>query len=783
MSKKRIIAIAFSLVFIILLSGCNKTLTPEVVKMPDRCVYYVGETLDVTGGQIKILSGGEEQIIDMTTDMAAFFTDEGEGYAGTTFADQPFKTDGRKTVYLKYGEDYITFRVYVDSSISSYKAHCYTVLDELLNDSFCDGAAVSVLTSAKEAIAQSESFDEITIYFNEAQDFVSQYYEIRGFETARDETSASVKDALNKFDFSQFSSDQKIDIEAKIEKLYSDIDIATTKEQVETLYSAFQSEISAILFDKANAYILSLEARFKEEYAKREIYYTESNYNALTTALVEHERLIRQKSTEAEMREVGDNLFENVLPAIPDALTTLYEAASALAADGVVYPDDKEKIDTLNSDLVSFIKMVEKIEITDVTRDGVINCLDILASSEYKNLSASKELSFYAKGNILSTAETLVKRYLVLEQAYEASSDVIDAIDAIGNVRLDSGAKIEEAREAFDAWCDEYDIKSGDANRDIISNYKKLTSAEKAFKNLPKYAQSDAEDVRDLVKNIGTSEIIYSDTPRGTGEKLALAETAYNEWIETYGNFAESYINDGTDYIGQLESYRLQYNRLVTMADNINARIKMIYENLALMKYDTLDSDYKAIEESYKVLKDQYEVFFKSNGNVTDKVSEYDNVLDKMSEGRIAVYAKYYCTELEKYLNARLSQIPSDKADFIIYRSELTEYLKSAKKELTEFYDNDLSFDRNRKKLADRYSECEDEINEIYSSYTFTAAKITAKNTITELGQKYTGSNSDTILMAMADAISSIDALEKGDGYQAKIDKIVSKFKTDISTK
>ena len=102
MTKKRIASLAFALIFVLLLSGCNKTAGPEVVKMPDRCVYYVGETLDVTGGQVKIITNGEEEIIDMTSDMAAFFTDEGEGYAGTTFADQPFKTDGRKTVYLKY---------------------------------------------------------------------------------------------------------------------------------------------------------------------------------------------------------------------------------------------------------------------------------------------------------------------------------------------------------------------------------------------------------------------------------------------------------------------------------------------------------------------------------------------------------------------------------------------------------------------------------------------------------------------------------------------------------
>ncbi len=778
MKKTRIITLILALILVTLaFYGCARSNVAEIVKMPDRCVYYVGETLDVTGGQIKTILDGEEKLIDMTADMAAFFTDEGTGYAGTTFADQPFKTDGRKTVYLKNGEGYITFTVYVDGNIENYKAYCYTVLDGLEKHEACDGAALSVITAAKEKINLAKDIDDVTEALGEAKSFAEQYYAIRLGETARDDAADVVMKKLDAFDFSPFARDHQIDIKAKIEKLKLDLESADTREKVEKRYSEFEAEIATLSGDKANEFVLSLEKRFEEEYAKKRGYYTQSSYTALENALIEHERLARQKTAESDMTAVANTLFGSVLPAIPDVVTTLFGQCEQLL-DGLKYPEDKQKLDAINAEIVLFIEELEGVKLSDTTGDSAVDARDILASAEYKSYEVCKILSANEKGDVLSAAKSLMDRYDVLSQASKESTVVIKVISSIGSVKLDSGSKITSARKTYDDWCKKFELDEDDENRDMITNYATLAEAEETFKDMPARAKSDAANVRTLIKSMSGSPIIYSDTAVGTGEKLSKAEKAYSDWIKTYGDFAVSYINDGTDYIGQLESYRLQYNRIVSMADDVLAAIKDIYEQLGKMEYDTLSSDYKAIEVKYEALNELYENFKNSNGEVVDVVDEFDNVLERMARDRVGVVIERNQALFETYVDAYIELMSDGSAELYDYRWKLRSYLTTAKNELSAAYNPDMTFEMNVERIDKKYDECSDKVIEIYDEYQYAYAKYRAINTITTIGKEYKSSAKRDELVYKAK--NDIDKVEYDSTYRTEINRILNTFTSEI---
>ena len=80
-------------------AGCKKEDAISVLTLPDKCAFYVGEKVDVTGGKIKLVIGEEEQIVDMTQDMVAYTCDE-DGISNISFPDNPFGTSGKKIVTI-----------------------------------------------------------------------------------------------------------------------------------------------------------------------------------------------------------------------------------------------------------------------------------------------------------------------------------------------------------------------------------------------------------------------------------------------------------------------------------------------------------------------------------------------------------------------------------------------------------------------------------------------------------------------------------------------------------
>ena len=168
----------------------------------------------------------------------------------------------------------------------------------------------------------------------------------------------------------------------------------------------------------------------------------------------------------------------------------------------------------------------------------------------------------------------------------EAAAAVVAKINAIGTVSLESKAKIEEARAAYDELSDE--------QRDLISAdvLKKLTDAEETYVELEKNAadKAAAEAVEDKISAIGT---VTMDSKAAIDE----ARAAYDELSDTQKNLVSNY-----QLLSQAEA---AYAELVkTAADE--AAAKVVDDKINAIGTVTLDSEKKIVEarEAYDALTD-----------------------------------------------------------------------------------------------------------------------------------------------------------------------------------
>ena len=168
---------------------------------------------------------------------------------------------------------------------------------------------------------------------------------------------------------------------------------------------------------------------------------------------------------------------------------------------------------------------------------------------------------------------------------------VIDAIDAIGTVTLDSGAAIAAARDAYDALTEE--------EKALVSNYAVLTAAEEELARLQQAAdQAAADEVKAKIDAIGTVTL-------DSGAAIAAARDAYDGLTDAQKKLVTNYnvLTAAEEQFAQLQ--------LQAAADAVEAKIAAIGTvtldsgtaiATARDAYDALPEDGKALVENYDVL-------------------------------------------------------------------------------------------------------------------------------------------------------------------------------------
>jgi hypothetical protein len=458
MKTNRIFAFAMAalmvLTFAVSLFGCSGSDEIEVVKLPDKTVFFVGEKIDVSGAQIKVEDDGEEKLVDVTGDMVVFTADVSEdgSYENVVLPTKPLETSGTKIVNLSYANTYFTFEIFVDDNVSNYKIYCNAKLDSYLEDEHCDSVIEYYIAKTKEELSKISSFADATETMDAACAFIDGYLGLRDGQLERDERYAELKAQIDDIDSAEFSLDQRDQLSEKIAALKTKLAQAKTTEELDSLYADFQAELQKLSSDPANNFIKALEARFDREYGSKKVYYSEENYNSLVSALKTYEKLIRLEKDSSEMSALENELFNDILKKLPSYASAFYNECDALLDVGIVFSTDEEKIAALNTEIIAFIEKVEKITIKDVNSDGDIDVRDITASAEYKALASVKELESCSAGNTLEKATALFDEYARLGNAKKEAASVVSSISAIGKVKLGSNNDIIAARRAYDAW-------------------------------------------------------------------------------------------------------------------------------------------------------------------------------------------------------------------------------------------------------------------------------------------------------------------------------------------
>ena len=196
---------------------------------------------------------------------------------------------------------------------------------------------------------------------------------------------------------------------------------------------------------------------------------------------------------------------------------------------------------------------------------------------------------------------------------------VIDLIDKIGNVTYtdECKQKIDAARKAYDAL--------SQAEKDKVTNYKKLTDAEKKYDDL-KLAddKAQAKKVDDLISKIGNVTL-------NSGAAINAAWDGYNNLTLTQKSYVTklSTLQEATQKWNQLKA-----DEVIKLIDKIDDPVTEKSKDgidAARKAYDALTKDQKNLVTNVKKLTDAEAAYAKMTATPEDK-DKAQEVIDKIKK-------------------------------------------------------------------------------------------------------------------------------------------------------
>lgn len=244
---------------------------------------------------------------------------------------------------------------------------------------------------------------------------------------------------------------------------------------------------------------------------------------------------------------------------------------------------------------------------------------------------------------------------------------VIDLIDKIGNVTYtdECKQKIDAARKAYDDLSQE--------EKDKVTNYKKLTDAEKKYADL-KLAddKAKAKKVDDLISKIGTVTI-------NSGAAINAAWDVYNDLTLTQKSYVTklSTLQEATRKWNQLKA-----DEVIKLIDKIDDPVTEKSKagiDAARKAYDALTKDQKNLVTNVKKLTDAEAAYAKLTATPEDK-DKAQEVIDKIkklgditldSEKDIEAARKAYdaLTDLQKKLVENYDVLTTAEAKLAILKT------------------------------------------------------------------------------------------------------------------
>jgi len=751
----------------------------KIQSLPDRYVYYVGETPDISGATLSVTKDGKIETVTVTEEMLG------------SEKDTVFTRGGKTSITVTYNNTPLKIELFVDESLEKHKNHALSSFSIWAEENMLDdNVSNAILKNTKEDILNAENHSAVVSVLENAKTLAYDYTSKIKAENALLFAKKEALEKLNAFDLSGFAKDHAEDIKTYISEASTRIENSSSPEEADTRYKEFTSKIEALKNDSHNAIISELEESFKEKYEANRVYYEDTEYELLLAALIKAERDIRACKTDEEANAVAKEFSEKTAPKFDTIPDTIYKKLSLLSVDSLEYGTELEKIDEITDKILSLLLKSDSESVRFLKdKAGKTAIYQLFLSENKDKIEYYPALAKYetANGsiNLISETEILYRTYDKLEEANKAAKNVIDTIDAIGDIRLDSQSKIDTARKAYSEWSKKYSIKYDGVNGFMISNYQTLVDAEETMKKLPEKASKAAERVRNEIKELIAKAIIYSDTDAGVGDDIKSAYDSCEKWIETYGNYADTYINDGTNYKLKLESYNYEYQQIEKMAKDLLLKIKDLRDLISKMNYNNYELFAIQIDTAYKDLAALHTSFKNTNGLVTDKVSEYDSLEEEILYAKFKVHSDNYISVIGSEFNGYFEKISTDLS-FRTQRDSLKKAFDKAKESFPSVFSYDKSLSTNLSNLDSKYEEQSEILKSIYTSYCYDYEAFSANEKLIELSKAYSDisfiQKRDDIIEDAQTEISELSRTTSLENYKASLSEIVENAKASLKS-
>ena len=407
---------------------------------------------------------------------------------------------------------------------------------------------------------------------------------------------------------------------------------------------------------------------------------------------------------EAIQNNVSADIYEKLLNAESEIIVADKDIADAVAVEklidalGEVTLASKAKLDAiavklgeLSAEALSYVdserittyndacERYAVLEAEQAQVQAVIDAIDALGSVEDitledKEAIESAEAAFAllttALQDRVTNAQTLRDIRAKLNTLIKSEADVnnvINLINEIGEVTLNSSAKINAARSAYDNLTEEEQAR--------VDNYEVLTDAEELYKQLLAEAEQDridqaaAQGVDELIAKIGTVELTAECEAliKAAEDAYALLTEEQKQLVEGAMTLAQARV----DYDG-LKADKEAVDEVIAYIDAIGT---VEYSDECLVKIEVAELAYNALREDLKervTNADKIEFSKKRYEELKADTEAVANVIDAIDDIGTVSWTKESLDKIER-ARAAYDALRDDLKEDVVNAEKLTE--------------------------------------------------------------------------------------------------------------
>lgn len=279
----------------------------------------------------------------------------------------------------------------------------------------------------------------------------------------------------------------------------------------------------------------------------------------------------------------------------------------------------------------------------------------------------------------LDRPETVVNLTVLSSEEMASLRSVVDQINALGKITIESGDTIASARRDYDALAI--------ALQELVSNYEILTRAEEEYDLLVKAEKLSAERVDRYIASIGEVTLDSADSIRSAFEIYDALSDYGRSLVQNYA---------------LLLDYQAQYQALVEAS---NARAAAVIHAISALGEITLDSgsDILAAREAYDALSE-------SERALVTNLSTLEAAEATYAELVLAQGASIQQTE---ELIAAIGEVTLEREPMILRAREAYDALEESAKEQVSNYDKLLEAEEQLRLLKERLAALEEVIAQL----------------------------------------------------------------------